>query len=85
MVWDHLIGIQDSLAIWMDLQFCGKMHNAWPIKRKIKILRAKGSDYPDHNIDKIHVMFERSIFHFLSVGQFFKASPTLRQQKHICK
>jgi hypothetical protein len=34
MVWDHLMGVQDSLAIRMDLQFCGKIHSAWLVELK---------------------------------------------------
>jgi hypothetical protein len=33
-VWEHLMGIRDSLAIDMDLQCYGKMPSAWPVKRK---------------------------------------------------
>jgi hypothetical protein len=33
-VWDHLMGIRDSLGIRMDLECSGKMHSAWPIERR---------------------------------------------------
>jgi hypothetical protein len=33
-VWEHMMGVRDSLAIRMDLQCCGKMPSAWPVERK---------------------------------------------------
>jgi hypothetical protein len=39
-VWDHLMGIWDSLGIRQDLQCSGKMRNAWPVERQVTLPRA---------------------------------------------
>jgi hypothetical protein len=40
MVWDHLMGVGDSLGIRMDFQCYKKMPSTWPVERQVILPRA---------------------------------------------